>query len=728
MTLASLRIVLPFTLLCMLFIPLVQGQEIASCESGEFLTLKETGLECSVLPDSGGSSLATPDKNCPDDQLLSYGGTGWVCISSPAPPTLSDFVDIAKTDAGICVENQFLQLAIIEDELKLQCAELTAQESEIPDDGTAGQVLTISAELDPIWADVESAGASTNHKLLSLLPVERTYVAFPSFSAGDVSLVDGNTKISVGDATTEFNEGDWVVIKQSGESNEKAIERGSVARVVSKNRRIRNYSVSFGWDQRQEEWLFNRKNIPRPDEDSNGVYVNGSGCKCGHLNKDAVSATEFGDEERGIISLGYSTPTRYYPSLFYLRTNPGYIPSDVSRINVTFSTSPTNSVSFEMDKYTNDPYYPREHPFRERAYSLFSTQYTNQPVATEFIEANHEQRIFMQVSYDFSGVELEGDYTSQIQNQDNIALIKTRLGEGVQKDFIPDGGVEGQVLTKTADSFAWAGDFTNYDLLALLLVGKKFITLPSFSADDVSLVDGNTRISIDDTTGFTEGDWVVIKRTGESNEEAAKRGSVTRVVSSMQTSYDCNCVEIAGDHKSQIQSQDNAARVARAEDTVFRNYSAKFVRNLFSDYEDEDFGYSNPDDDFYRSQLNKDATSATEYGAAETRVWYLGIHGERYQRYTSYSADVSYPSSLPLPNVFLFWFDHRDMSPAISHLNVTLSTSPSNSVSFKMERYTTLLNEVSRFKEINTTVAQSFIAANHNERIFVQISYPTNTP
>ena len=529
MTLASLRIVLPFTLLCMLFIPLVQGQEIASCESGEFLTLKETGLECSVLPDSGGSSLATPDKNCPDDQLLSYGGTGWVCISSPAPPTLSDFVDIAKTDAGICVENQFLQLAIIEDELKLQCAELTAQESEIPDDGTAGQVLTISAELDPIWADVESAGASTNHKLLSLLPVERTYVAFPSFSAGDVSLVDGNTKISVGDATTEFNEGDWVVIKQSGESNEKAIERGSVARVVD-NKKVpfqkHNYSALF--------------------EQSVGYttsYLFIKGYK-GTLNKDATSATNYGSAETRVYVI------RANANKFEYRPYSGVISLEPQILNITLSTSPTNSVSFVL---TRDKNYDtgRTHAF-----------YESGTTGRDFVQANYEQRIFVEISYGCNNcVTLEGDYTSQIQNQDNIALIKTRLGESVQKDLIPDGGVEGQVLTKTADSFAWAGDFTNYDLLALLLVGKNFITLPSFSADDVSLVDGNTRISIDDTTGFTEGDWVVIKRTGESNEEAAKRGSVTRVVSSMQTSYDCNCVEIAGDHKSQIQNQDNVTLI-----------------------------------------------------------------------------------------------------------------------------------------------------------------------
>ena len=816
MTLASLRIVLPFTLLCMLFIPLVQGQEIASCEDGEFLTLKETGLECSALPVSEGSSRATSDKTCNSNQFLNHNGTEWACISfpnPPAPPTLSDFVDIDETiGGGICESDKFLTLAIVEDELKLQCAKPPSRESGIPDGGTAGQVLTKSAKLKSVWADVESAGAS----LLSLLPVERTYVAFPSFSANDVTLVGGNTRINIDDAT-EFNEGDWVVIKQSGESNEKAIERGSVARVVNNEGKttFQNWSADFA---RRE---------------GNVISYAYNENYAGQLNKDATSATNYGSAETEVVFLGQNSTNKRL--IFNPKGEGEYVPLEIQKLHFTLSTSPTNFVSFVL---TRDKSYDTH--ITSRRFSDLSTT-----KGKDFIEANHQQRIFVQTSHPCDCVVLAGDHKSEIQNQNDVVLIKTRLGENAQESLIPNSGVEGQVLTKTAESFAWAkAGFNSYDLLSLILAGKRSISFPSFSASDVSLVDSNTRINIDDTTKFDVGDWIVVKQTGESDEEAKKRGSVTRVVISKETtiqnysadfdgqplsgnitryaftkhefnngslgalnknaisatnygsaetkvvfigqittdrslvynpvagvvplepqtlnvtlstspsnsvslvltrdkskdstathrffesgttigrdfidsnhhqrifvqiSYTCDCVVIEGDFVSQIQNQNNVTliksqnSVARTEDTIFQNYSAEFEY----DRGNRRYAYDRRPGVTEYGQLNTNAAGAQNYGGADTKVTFLGISSNAY---------------LPL---FILWIKPGYIPSSTSHLNVTLSTFIGNSVSFKMEKYyLTNATAVERFKEINTTVAKAFITANHNERIFVQISYP----
>ena len=661
MTLASLRIVLPFTLLCMLFIPLVQGQEIASCEDGEFLTLKETGLECSALPVSEGSSRATSDKTCNSNQFLNHNGTEWACISfpnPPAPPTLSDFVDIDETiGGGICESDKFLTLAIVEDELKLQCAKPPSRESGIPDGGTAGQVLTKSAKLKSVWADVESAGAS----LLSLLPVERTYVAFPSFSANDVTLVGGNTRINIDDAT-EFNEGDWVVIKQSGESNEKAIERGSVARVVNNEGKttFQNWSADF-------------KSYTRAGK-TDYVYANVSTVlNHGQLNKDATSATNYGSAETKIGFLGPSYQHGHI--LFYAQQ--GYVPSEVTSLDMRFSIASGESVSFNTRKVTDVSVKHLED------YDRFEEN-PRLNIVKDFIEANRQQRIFVQTSYLCDCVVLAGDYKSEIQNQDNIALIKTRLGENVQKSLILNDGVEGQVLTKTAESFAWAGGFTNHDLLSLILAGKKSITLPSFSENDVSLIEpDSTGISIvGDTTGLNEGDWVVIKRSGESNEEAIKRGSVTRVVGKRKIIFGAYSVD-------------------------FEPYSVYGkIGYVYSDNTNGNVGMPN------RGQIKfLDPAIAMTY-LDVSQVEFFGVSA-----ITSDDAFSYITNRVPSWGVWKGRF-----------FNITLSTSPTNSVSFRVSsEFTSRLGNATKYEEIGQKkVALSFLEANHDQRIFVEVSYNCN--
>ena len=599
MTLASLRIVLPFTLLCMLFIPLVQGQEIASCEDGEFLTLKETGLECSALPVSEGSSLATSDKKtCNSNQFLNHNGTEWACISfpkPPAPPTLSDFVDIDTTDAGICESDKFLQLAIIEGKLKLQCAEPPTRKSEIPEGGNAGQVLTQTAD-DIIWADVETPDPIfTGYDLFHLLEVEKVYTDLSSFSASDVSLVDGNTRINLNDAR-EVNIDNWLVVKEVGENNDAAVKRGNVAKVISRGggRIYQSYFADF--------------------DAYNGAYA--------YVRRDDSAigqlTTQRGVAVTGIEFMG-SVPDE---NVFILDVKPGYIPSNVSIIQVILSAPGVTSRYFNMNRSGNR--------FKESIARF----------GKEFIKNNNDKDIAIEISYNCNCIEIRGDFLSQIKSQDNVALIE--IGAGVDENV---GTTEG----------------INHSQLSFLPAERTYTNFPSFSSVS-STKNGNTRIYTTDIAAFDVNDWVVVKKTGESGDSAIKRRNVTRVV-----------------YKGK---------------TTLQNYSAKFIVNALGNYR-----YSQIEN---QGALNKNATSATEYGISEESVFYLGMYNDLFDiRLNGGSGYL--PESVKL-------------------LHVILSTSSTNFVEFDVA-YDSTTESRRRFIETGTQLGDQFIDANNQGRIFVQLSY-----
>ena len=609
MTLASLRIVLPFTLLCMLFIPLVQGQDIEDCPAEKpFLTLTSTGLECVAL-------------SCPVDQLSTIGPEGGVVCKS-IPSILPSLVDDFGVDAtGICKEgNAFLQLALIDGVLKLQCQEVE---------------------------NVVGGSNFDSYDSFSHLPVEKTFFAFPQFSENDVSLVGGNTKINV--SGIDIGVGDFVLLKRPGESDNVAINRGSVAKVLVGNRKValQNYSAFF--DRRRS---------------GKGLrYVRGGdttyGPAQGQLNRDATSATEYGAVETEVSYFGIGDSDIVANRRFYY--NSPTIHPNIPYVTAKISTASGDSVSLGLEKTRTGSFSKRDSSVRE------------------FIEENKGQRFFIQVSRTCDDcIILEGDHVSKIQNQDSVTFINTKLAKSLVGEYVPDDGVEGQVLTKTANSHAWVYDGQE-SLSSHLPVEKTFVNFPSFSANDVSLIEhGNTGIKISDTTGFNKGDFVVVKRAGESNEEAIKRGSVTRVI-------------------------------RKGGKTLFENYSVDFepytnngkTRYVYANDINNNISISN------RGQLNRDATSATEYGAAETGVEFFGSNA-----YTNDGA-FKYVTTV-IPNINL----------SRGRFYITLSTSPSNSVSFivSAERTSTLSGSAN-YEEIGQKVARSFIEANHEKRIFAEVSY-----
>ena len=93
-----------------------------------------------------------------------------------------------------------------------------------------------------------------------------------------------------------------------------------------------------------------------------------------------------GAADANIVFMGIGSHQNLF---FSLLTKQGYIPSDVSNIYVTLSTSSTNSVSFAITKGRD---FQGFNGFGESDRSSASA-------ANKFIKANHKKRIFVEMTY-----------------------------------------------------------------------------------------------------------------------------------------------------------------------------------------------------------------------------------------------------------------------------------------------------------------------------------------